>query len=74
VVLGSPDRPATIAFFRDLLAGTVTSHDATGTELTWTGGGRIRVEDAERAGIVRFDAIGTRPKVVTVAGVPIVVA
>lgn len=73
VVLGSPDRPATVGFFRDLLAGTVTSDDATGTELTWAGGGRIRVEDAERAGIVRFDATGTRPRVVTVAGVPIVV-
>ena len=74
VVLGSPDRAVTVAFFVDVLAGTVADADATGTEFTWPGGGRIRVEDRERAGIVRFDADGARPRTVSVAGVPVVVA
>ena len=74
VVLGSPDRDATRAFFVGLLGGAVTAEDADGTELTWPGGGRIRVEDAPRAGVVRFDAAGAIPRTVTVAGVPVVVA
>ncbi len=74
VVLGSPDRDATCAFFGDLLGGAVTKEDATGTELMWPGGGRIRVEDAARAGIVRFDATGATPRTVTIAAVPVVVA
>jgi methylmalonyl-CoA/ethylmalonyl-CoA epimerase len=74
VVLGSPDRPAAVAFFRDLLGGDATADDADGTELTWPGGGRIRVEDAPRAGVVRFDARGPVAGTATVAGVPVVVA
>lgn len=73
VVLGSPDRTAAVAFFTDLLAGTVASDDASGTTLAWPGGGRVRVEDASRAGVLRLDATGGRPRTVTVAGVPVVV-
>ena len=74
VVLGSPDRGATRAFFVGLLGGAATAEDADGTELTWPGGGRIRIEDAPRVGVVRFDAAGTVPRTVSVAGVPVVVA
>jgi methylmalonyl-CoA/ethylmalonyl-CoA epimerase len=73
VVLGSPDRAATVAFFGGLLEGAVTAEDATGTELTWPGGGRIRVEDTARPAVVRFDATGAGPRRVDVAGVPVVV-
>jgi hypothetical protein len=73
-VLGSPDRAATVAFFRDLLAGAVHGEDATATELVWPGGGRILVEDADRAGVVRLDATGAPARTVRLAGVPLVVA
>jgi len=73
-VLASPDRDATRAFFVGLLDGAVTVEDAGGTEVTWPGGGRIRIEDAPRAGVLRFDAAGTVPRTVSVAGVPVVVA
>jgi methylmalonyl-CoA/ethylmalonyl-CoA epimerase len=73
VVLGSPDRGATVAFFRDLLQGRVEDEDGTGTVLVWPGGGRIRVEDANGAGIVRLDATGAPARTVTLAGVPLTV-
>jgi methylmalonyl-CoA/ethylmalonyl-CoA epimerase len=74
VVLGSPDRDATVDFFRDLLQGHVEAEDGSGTVLGWAGGGRIRVEDADRAGVLRLHATGTSPRTVTLAGVSLVVA
>ena len=65
VVLGSPDRTAAVAFFTELLAGTVDGDDASGTTLVWPGGGRVRIEDAPRAGVLRLDATGARPRTVT---------
>lgn len=74
VVLGSPDRAATVSFLRDLLQGRVDDEDTTGTVLVWPGGGRIRVEDADRAGVLRLDATGAPARTVTLAGVPLTVA
>ncbi len=74
VVLGSPDRAATVAFLRDLLGGRATAEDATGSELTWPGGGRIRVEDAARPGVLRLDATGPQARTADLAGLPVVVA
>jgi methylmalonyl-CoA/ethylmalonyl-CoA epimerase len=73
VVLGSPDRAATVAFFRDLLQGAVIDEDTTGTVLSWPGGGRMRIEDADRAGVVRLDASGGAARTVDLAGVPVAV-
>jgi len=73
VVLGSPDRDATVTFFRDLLHGRIEDGDDTGTVLLWPGG-CIRVEDADRAGIVRLGATGAPARTVTLAGVPLVVS
>jgi catechol 2,3-dioxygenase-like lactoylglutathione lyase family enzyme len=73
VVIGSPDRAATLGFFRTLLGGEPEATDPTGTTLVWPGGGRIRVEDGPRAGVVRLDASGGPPREVDVAGVSIVV-
>jgi methylmalonyl-CoA/ethylmalonyl-CoA epimerase len=73
VVLGSPERAAAVGCFRDLLGGTVEAEDTTGTALVWPGGGRIRVEDVDRAGVVRLDATGRTPRTVTVADVRVVV-
>lgn len=72
VVLGTPDRLATTTFFTELLAGTVEYDDASGTGLAWPGG-RIRLEDAERAAVLRLDAAGATDRTVDVGRVPVVV-
>jgi methylmalonyl-CoA/ethylmalonyl-CoA epimerase len=72
VVLGTPDRMATTTFFTELLAGTVEYDGEAGTGLAWPGG-RIRLEDAETAGVVRFDAVGVVERAVTIGRVPVVV-
>ena len=74
VVLGSPDRTAAVGFFTELLGGTVDGDDESGTRLVWPGGGRVRIEDAPRATVLRLDATGARPRTASVAGVPVVVA
>lgn len=72
VVLGTPDRMATTTFFTELLAGTVEYDDASGTGLAWPGG-RIRLEDAPTAGVIRLDAAGGTDRTVEVGRVPFVV-
>ena len=67
-------RAATVAFLGDLLGGRATAEDATGSELTWPGGGRIRVEDAARPGVLRLDATGPQARTADLAGLPVVVA
>ncbi|MGZ6955819.1 MAG: VOC family protein [Acidimicrobiia bacterium] len=73
VVLTSPARTAAVAFFTELLGATVEHDDAASTGLVWPGGGRIRLEDGDRARVVRFDATGGSPRTVDLAGVPVVV-
>lgn len=79
VVLGSPDRAATTTFFTEVLDGVVeaTDHDtdnrAGATDLVWPGGGRIRLEDADRTGVLRLEATGPTPRTVMVGRVPFVV-
>lgn len=73
VVLGTPDRMATTTFFTELLAATVEEDDESGTGLAWAGG-RIRLEDAERPGVLRLDAIGPSARTVAIGLVPVVIA
>lgn len=72
VVLGTPDRRATTTFFTELLAGTVEYDDAGGTGLAWPGG-RVRLEDAPTARVLRFDATGPTGRTVTLGRLPVVV-
>lgn len=72
VVLGTPDRLAATTFFTELLAGTVEYDDASGTGLAWPGG-RIRLEDADTAGVLRCDGSGTTARTVDIGRMPIVV-
>lgn len=72
VVLGTPDRRATTTFFTELLAGTVEYDDAGGTGLAWPGG-RLRLEDAPEAGVLRLDAVGPTDRTIAIGRVPVVV-
>lgn len=72
VVLGTPARAAAVDLFATLLHGAVAdAPDA--TDVTWPGGGCLRLVDAELAGIVALEATGT-PRTTALAGVPVVVA
>ncbi len=55
VVLGSPDRTAAAAFFTGLLGATLTDTTADATDLSWPGGGCLRIVNANRAGFLRFE-------------------
>jgi methylmalonyl-CoA/ethylmalonyl-CoA epimerase len=74
VVIGSPQRSDAVAFFVELLTGRVVDDGPEGTVVAWPGGGRIRIEDASEARVVRFDASGSRSRRVNLAGVPVDVA
>jgi hypothetical protein len=57
VVLATPSLPSAVGFFAGLLEGQVVEEDDDAVELTWPGGGRIRLEldpDA-RPGFRRID-------------------
>jgi methylmalonyl-CoA/ethylmalonyl-CoA epimerase len=72
VVLGTPARAAAVDLFTTLLGGSAAeAGDA--TDVTWPGGGCLRVVDADRAGVLRLEATGT-PRSLSLAGVPVVVA
>jgi hypothetical protein len=73
-VLGSPRRSEAVGFFVDLLGGAAAEDAAGATTVVWPGGGRIRIEDAARAGVLRLEASGLRPRRASLAGVPLVVA
>ncbi len=74
VVLGSPEPAATAAFFADLLDGVVEHDAGDAYELVWPGGGRIRVQTAAAAGVLRLDGTGRSARTVSLSGVPVVIA
>jgi hypothetical protein len=77
VVLRSPVLEGTAAFYRDVLGGTVVDASADAVELTWPGGGGIRVEARAGVapGVARLEVDGARPdRTLTVAGTPVVVS
>lgn len=73
VVLGTAERATATGFFSGLLGGTVEHEDDARTDVVWPGGGRIRLEDADRAGVLRLDATGATPRTVPLGTVPVVV-
>lgn len=76
VVVATPVLDATTAFYVDLLEGTVAGEGTGWRDVTWPGGGCVRLEtDGSRApGIVRLDCTGPGPsRTVTVAGTPLVI-
>ena len=71
IVLGSPERDTTVAFFTELLGGEPVDHDGAGTDLRWPGGSVIRVEDHAVAGVLRLDAIGRTSRTIALSGLPV---
>lgn len=76
VVVSTPVLDAATAFYTGVLCGTATERGGGVRDITWPGGGCIRLEeDTSRApGIVRLELTGPGPaRTLTLAGTPLVV-
>ncbi|MFA5883062.1 MAG: VOC family protein [Acidimicrobiia bacterium] len=76
VVVSTPSLDAAIAFYTDVLRGTVGERGDGFAAIGWAGGGCVRLEaDADRPpGVTRLDVVGPGPaREVVLAGTPLVV-
>ncbi|MEP6626025.1 MAG: hypothetical protein ABJC79_16375, partial [Acidimicrobiia bacterium] len=71
VVVASPDRAETRRFFVDLLDGRVVTDTEAGTDISWPGGGTVRLVDGERPGVLRLEATGPTGATMDLSGAPL---
>lgn len=73
VVLRTPSLEDAARLYCDILRGEVVERAERSLELSWPGGGRLRLErsDGAEAGIARLEGRGAEPAEVTLATVPL---
>jgi catechol 2,3-dioxygenase-like lactoylglutathione lyase family enzyme len=72
VVMESRDVQHTAGFFMEVLGAELRTHGSDLVELTWPGGGRIRIEEGPEEGIDRLEVTGAGNIDRTIAGVRVV--